>query len=302
MRHSEDTIENKGPSNDSGIVRVRLDGLSTPVDFVDCEDFRCGFGTLLSGWTVETRPVEAPGDDAIVVSRKKGVYRWKTPWAPHSAYKRSYKITTVMEAMCSFHYDFIGWYLHEQKTHLCLHAAASRFGKGLVVFPCLAKAGKSTLTAQIAARGHKVYSDDILELTGEDGSGMSAGFQPRLRLPLPDTLPPCAQAFIESRTGIHNHQYMYLALEDGELARHGEAAPIDGFVLLDRKKKGKARLEPLSDSEMLSEVISQNSRRRDFPTEIFDRMHGIVERSRNFRLTYSKGLDAIELLEREFGT
>ncbi len=284
------------------IRRVVLNEFSTPLEFAGCSDLLEAFVAVLHGWSLRELTGETTDSEKTIRFWKADdVYQWSTPWGSHSLHRRrDYPPRTTVEALCDFHYDFVGWYLYEQPDILCLHCAAVEFGDGLVVFPCVAKAGKSTLTAQMVSRGHRVFSDDIMPIEPGVNNGVATGLQPRLRRPLPENFPDESRAFVEARSGPTNKRYVYLNLSGDEIAPYGETAPVKGFVLLERETDVAAEIVAESASNMLAEVIMQNSRRKDFPMEVFDRTHQLVSQADCVRLRYSNGLEAINLLEERF--
>jgi hypothetical protein len=74
-----------------------------------------------------------------------------------------------------------------QRGHICLHASAVAMRRGAILFVAPSGTGKSTLAAALAARGHRVVTDDIAAVhRTADGWGVAPG---PMRLKLwPDSL------------------------------------------------------------------------------------------------------------------
>ncbi len=115
------------------------------------------------------------------------------------------KTYDVVNGICDLIVE-LNWSRLRQKTELlCLHAAGVEMGEALLVLPSGRRAGKSTLTAELARRGHRVFSDDILALQLDANGvaiGLATGISPRLRLPLPaeatNRMPRCCCAVMAS--------------------------------------------------------------------------------------------------------
>lgn len=206
-----------------------------------------------------------------------------------------------MEALCDLHFELIEWFLDVHSNHLCIHCAAVEMEQGLVVFPSPTKAGKSTLTLQLAASGHRIFGDDVLPLEPERNEGFALGLSPRIRLPLPKALGAEPRAFLETHAGPGDRFYRYVDLSESELAQFGETAPVAALVLLERKASGPAHLEPVSQGEMLKLILRRNFADEVPAPDIFDRLHALCGDARRLRLTYSDGRAAVALLDRELG-
>jgi hypothetical protein len=190
--------------------------------------------------------------------------------------------------------------LLEHQELLCLHAAGVEIDGRLVVIPNSYHAGKSLLTACLAAAGARVFSDDILPIDRNTNQGVAIGLAPRLRLPLPDTVGDRSIRFIAGSEGARNRQYLYLDLDEQAQAPFGTQAPIGGFVLLDRVKGARAALEPVGEGEALKQLFLRNFARPMPPVDSLDYLHGFVARSACYRLTYSVGDEAADLLMARF--
>lgn len=298
MRFSELSIP-EGKAPDVALTRLHIPVLSRPILFERCPELADAFSAILRGWNLST---DAQGDDPVGTVRKGAFqFDWISSDTPPPEGWDTDPPRNVMEALCDLHFELIDWFLDAHPGYLCMHCAAAEFGSGLVVFPSPTKTGKSTLTLQLAAAGHRIFCDDVLPLTPERDHGFALGIAPRIRLPLPRPVQDELGAFLDSRGGPRDRYYHYVNLADAELAALGTRAPIAGLVLLERQASGPARLEPVPHGEMLRLIIRRNSPDVAPAPDIFDRLHELTRRAPRFRLVYSQGSAAIEALEREFG-
>jgi hypothetical protein len=250
---------------------------------------------LLPGWSIEPWHKISEIEPVLRFGFEEHEYFVTGPWVPKSTNRRD-----PVDAACGFIAELIRAYVNEIPNWLCLHAAAAEIGGRLVVFPSTHRAGKSILSAAMAAAGCRLAGDDILLVDAQSGCGISGGFCPRLRLPLPDNLKAETRAFIEANSGPTGKRYGYLTLDENRLARKGERAPIGTFVLLERADAGEARLEAIGHADALKTVIWQNFARREPSTFIIERLYGLVRRTGAYRLIYSRPDDAVRLLQEQF--
>jgi len=187
-------------------------------------------------------------------------------------------------------------YVHEDRELLCLHGAAAEFAGKLVLFPSNYRAGKSILSACLAASGVRLFGDDVLPISLLDAEGIAPGFAPRLRLPLPDNLGSETCDFIDKHNRLQGEQYLYLDLESDVLAPRGFQLPIGAFVLLEREEGTRPLLEIVSEVEVLRQVIWQNFARETEAPKILRVLSELVASSQRFRLRYDRAEDAVRLL------
>lgn len=171
-----------------------------------------------------------------------------------------------------------------------------------MIFPSVQKAGKSTLVAELAMRGHRVFCDDVLPIDLTRRLGIALGISPRVRLPLPQSLSARHLHFVNSRIRLSDRYAAYINLHEAELAVFGEAVPIRAIVLLNRQTEAvRAELSKAGRPQSLSKLIDQNFARHLSPTMIFDNMLKIVEAAELRTLVFSVVEDGANLIEREFG-
>lgn len=188
----------------------------------------------------------------------------------------------------------------ERTDELCLHAAAVEIGAALVVFPAIRRSGKSLLAACLAARGHRVFGDDVLPIPAPAPTidGVATGAAMRLRLPLPNALSSSVREYISAHSGPANRQYQYLV--SPQIAAHGSRAPIGALVALNLLPGERARLRQMSRGKMLKSLLHQNFARYADSGQVLSRLFGLAEACRSYELTYDQPEEAVEILESAF--
>lgn len=266
--------------------------------FENCPGVPASLADTLRGWG--TTGGGEGGDLLARISLKRRDYVW-TPGryeAPEEWNKSPPE--TDFDALCELQFELVDWLVTRKAGHLYVHCAAVEMGPGLVVFPSPKRAGKSTLIIQLAEAGFRVFADDALPIEPKHRHGVAPGILPRLRLPLARAVGGKLRDFIDARPGPADTDYRYVALSDRELAPYGAEAPIHGLVVLDRVKSGPAVLSPVGQAEMLKLIIERNDAESALALEIFTGFHAITGFAKRFRLTYSDGEDAVDLLKRTF--
>jgi hypothetical protein len=285
-----------GRRDDTDLVTLlEFAGVSRPVALVGCGELVSVIRAVLRGWKV--RETAAPStDDAVMTIRKTARgYRRESRWL-----SRPTTYPDPVNAVCDFLVDLIKAYVADQPSMLCLHTAAVELGDGLVIFPSVYKAGKSTLSIHFAASGARLYADDVLPIAGGSNEGVAPGLLPRLRVPLPDDAGPRFDDFVARRRGPESGRFLYVDLDEDELAPHGARAPIRGIVLLERADVDTPTLTKLAASEALKRAIAQNFA-RDVPAlDILDRLHAIADSAQCWELRYRSGEDAVAVLRDAF--
>ncbi len=281
---------------------VRFGDYTSCIRFDTCDDLLAGFKSILRGWTVDEVTHSADAPPIISFSRKDGRFRWKSKKLPHPDDWKRKGPRSVMDGVADFHYRFLDWHALEYRSHFCLHCAAVEVGDGLIIFPSVKKAGKSTLVMEMALRGYKVYCDDVLPVELGKTDGFAMGILPRLRLPLPKSLSPDHLEFVRSRMGLSDKYAAYINLRASELADFGETSPIHAVVLLGRSGDPvPARFSDVGKAEALARMIDQNYATHMSPTVIFDEMLKLVSNVELTSLEFFDVRDAADLIEQAFG-
>lgn len=185
---------------------------------------------------------------------------------------------------------------------ISLHAAGVEFADRLVVFPNIRRAGKSTLSVALARAGHRVFSDDVVPLSFPPqgpARGHALGLAPRLRLPLPESLPPDFRAWAEAVPGPRNRQYHYLPMAGQPV--HGETLPLGAFVLLDRRDGPVgARLVPVPAEAAMDALLHQNFTRDRHSGEVLEVIAATLSAVPVWQLVYSGLEEAVACLQAGF--
>lgn len=275
-------------------MRLTFERVSGSVQLDDEDALLAPLPSIFRYWPYTESSDSAAGEPLITVRREGEGYLLHAPWR-----EKPPRYSNPVNLACGLAVNLNRAMLEEHTSYLCLHGAGVEIGGRLVVLPNYYHAGKSALTACLAAAGARVFSDDILPLL-PDSSGMALGVSPRLRLPLPEALGKRSLRFVDGRRGAENRQYLYVDLESHEQAAFGTTSRFGGFVLLDRRESGPAGLTPASDGMVLKQAVLRNFAQQVPAEASLDRLHGLVAASECYTLTYSNGDEAADLLMDRF--
>ena len=259
---------------------VRFGAYKANVEFDDCDDLLLGFKAILRGWDVTEVTCNDAASSIIRFKKRNGWFYWQSKrlpppkgWKPHGPKK-------VMDAVADFQYRFLDWHSQEFTEQFCLHCAAVEMNGGLIVFPSIQKAGKSTLVTELAMIGNRVFCDDVLPIDPQNAHGIAMGILPRLRLPLPLWLSTRHLKFVNSRLGLADRYSAYINLHDSELAGFGDTAPVRAIIILQRRTEAvPAKLLKAGKAQSLAKLIDQNYAQHLSPTRICDDRLGICPSS-----------------------
>ena len=276
------------------VLHLVFDGLEQPIALVDCRHLLDYFPLIFRGWHIEVLPanIQSP---IVTLRLEKSTYILEADWL-----KKTIRRTDQVDAICGLAANLVRFYVRGNADLLCLHGAAANFAGRLVVFPSKYRAGKSVLSACIAAADIQLYCDDVLPISIGEGHGIAPGLAPRLRIPLPDNLSPESRDFIHNRKGLEGRQYLYLDLDNDHLAARGSQASVGAFILLEREEGAPLSLEAISEAEVLHQVVWQNFAREAEAPQILERLSQLVSCAQRFRLRYDRAEDAVALLKETF--
>ncbi|PAU75763.1 PqqD family protein [Halomonas salipaludis] len=264
-------------------------GMSLPMRLDAVPEVEEALAAAAPGWP-QRRRVSDASTAPIHLWRRGDGYCQTSP-----ALSRSLPIPTAASAACSLLADLIPNFLLEQPDLMGLHCGSALVGKRLVLFPEAHRAGKSTLSAAFACAGYRVFGDDVLALDAA-GEGMALGIAPRLRVPLPASLPAAFSAYVEAHRGPGDDRYQYLSLSAAQLARHGERAPVGAIVLLEREPGAAAELLPLAPGDGLLQLLCQNFA-ADWPAEpLLAPLLELMKRVPCWLLRYADPLEAVDMV------
>ena len=276
---------------------LRFSGTDGPVLFDDVDDVIDFLPDIFCNWPFEE--VEPPDNSfCLTLSRQAGKFQFSS-----DIYDLSKSVSDPLNAACTLLAELAWARIRKDESLLCFHGAAVEVDGSLVLFPNKRRAGKSTLTACLAAQGFRVFTDDYLPLLlSESGAllGLANGAAPRLRLPLPEEFSPDILDWIDRHAGPSNRQYLYLHLTEGQLADHGEALPISRIILLERSDDAGLSLSPVGAAEVLRRLIFQNFSRSMNPARVLAMINAMVETSECLQLDYSSGEEAAAFLKEWF--
>lgn len=288
---------------------VKLDGLKHPIQFKDTGELVDILQAVLRGWRI-TRMDQCDELAMIQVSKGPKGYERRSPWLKRgTAIVQSDPVDAVCDLLLDIEHALIEDSIQGGgEMMLTLHAAGVLMGAnkdaGLVVFPSTHASGKSLLSTALAARGHRVFADDQLPIVpaknATPAQGVSPGFIPRLRRPLPGTVDANIVDFIHRHQGPMSKRYRYVNLDEKLQAPVGEHAPIKAMVLLNRKDGEKPSLKPASDLEAFKACILQSFGRKLSAIELLDNLQVLVQGINCHTLTYSNAQDAVKVLKYTF--
>jgi hypothetical protein len=284
------------------IQRVVFGKAGWSIDLAGCEEIAAQLPNVFVGWdiSVGTLAEFKHYRPRAKVTRQKDGWHWREIGAPKPRHWDRIAPKSAMRVMTDIHDVAIYWYLDENPHLLCLHGGAVKIGEGLICFPARGFSGKSTLIANLASLGHKVFADDVLALKPKGNPGMSLGFLPRLRTPLPPNMAPSVARYIESHLGPNSHGWLYLKPDPAKIARLAQTAKITAIINLDRAEEGGPVLEEVNTAAILKNLIAENIIRKIPMPEIFDRLHGLASGCQRYRLRYSDALEAAQFLSKRF--
>jgi hypothetical protein len=276
-------------------VYVHFEGLSRPLQLIGCSELLDRLPLIFPGWNIDTQTSPTQTPIIKIELEKEGNYRLEAEWLKEA---KSYR--DEVDTLCALVARVVKARTLEDMNLLCLHGAAVEIDGSLIIFPNKYRAGKSVLASCLAAAGYRVYSDDVLPISLETGEGIAPSIAPRLRAPYPDNLDAHSRQFIESRALLKGERYHYLDLAPDLLAARDSRAPIGAFVFLEREQGLPTELRPISESEVLRQVVWQNFAREADAASILGRLGQVVSKAQSFTLRYDRADDAVELLEKRF--
>ena len=239
--------------------------------------------------------VQVPSDAAVVpqiiLTKNADRYVRKSMWLTDK-----YCSNDTVDAVCDITTDIYHSLVRTIPGSLCLHCAALQFSQGTYILPGYYGAGKSLLSVFLSSHGIPLLTDDAFPVLPDTCSGISISHYPRLRLPLPDTVPDKFAGFVHRKAVLQNHEFCFIELEEQEMPRFGTSFDIHGVVLLKRKKGARANLSHLSHEDAVIEIIRRNFAWKNQIVQSVDRILSIVRKTDNYTLVYDNLEEAAELL------
>lgn len=277
-------------------MQLKFDGLSQPVRLVDCDALYEHLPLAFPGWRISVEPTNGQSP-ILTVTQEKNSYKLEGFWFSEPLLRND-----MVDAICALVAELIRAYVRQDDRLLCLHGAAAEFAGKLVIFPSQYRAGKSILSACLAAAGARLFCDDVLPIGLAAANGIAPGLAVRLRKPLPDNLSAESRRYIEKHNCLQGEHYLYLDLADSAMAARGQQAPVGAFVLLEREAGATPVFEEISEAEVLRQVVWQNFAREAEAPKILEVLSRLVADSQRLRLRYDRAEDAVGLLRQYFSS
>lgn len=276
---------------------IALDGLQAPVSLHNCDEIIPPLAMVLGSWRFRVLESSKGRETSAAISVRGGSksYQIASPWLQEPVVEQS-----EVGAVFSLAAELARAFAEERPGLLCLHCAAVEADGRLILFPNGENAGKSTLAAGLAARGLRLFADDVLAVSEVSQYGIALGFAPRLRLPLPQSCGTSFRSFVGSHEGPCDKEFLYLDLNTSELAQHGETCPIGTAVLLNRRRSAPPKLTRLERGRALRQLIIQNFAPDGTSLTTINRLFSIIETGACFSFTYSNLDKAVDFLSKRF--
>lgn len=276
---------------------VRFEGLNAPVLLDGCTELLEPLARIIPHWPFSVSDTSGDTEPASTIKRLKED-RYTIASLSNCGEVREFN---AVNAICDMIVELSCELLRSGERLMCLHGAAIEISGRLVIIPNVRRAGKSTLTACLAHRGFRVFSDDFFSV-GLDGEGRfvgaAMGVSPRLRLPVPASFSAAFRDWVAENDGPANRQYKYLTLPGQP--PHGTERPLGAIVILDRQDTGPTRLEPMDFHKAVEVLLHQNFARSVHSGTILHMTNALLSAVRPHRLTYSSAEDAAAFLEYRF--
>jgi len=275
------------------LLFLYFDGLNHPVQLTGCDHLLDDFPVIFPQQDYH----EGKCDDKPLISivYEAGEYHFSASWID-----KSVSYSDKADVLCDLIAKLAVARSFTDLETIYLHAAAVLINGKAVVFPSIYRSGKSFLTANLVAEGHRYIGDDVIPLSLESCKGYSAGFAPRMRLPLPETTDEKTRSFIEGHIALEGKRYAYLDLEPELQVPCTERIDMGAFVLLDRQQGVTAHLDELPVADVFQQLIKQNFAREIDSSRILSTLTQVVSNSQCLKLTYDRADEAVRLLTNHF--
>lgn len=158
------------------------------------------------------------------------------------------------DAAAYFVGPILGFFLRLQ-GHVPLHASAVAVGKHAIGLMGPPAAGKSTVAAALATRGHSVLSDDLLVLGERPGSYWVQPGYPRVNL-WPDSVSALFGAADHLPLITAGWDKRYLDLSGAAHRFHAQPLPLAAIYQLGEQGSDRPVVEPLTPRDALMALIS----------------------------------------------
>lgn len=178
-------------------------------------------------------------------------------------------------------------YLHDA---VVFHAAAAEFDSGVVLFPGVSNAGKSTLITQLVHRGYKYLSDEAVPVTGADYSAIP--------FPKSISIDRGSQAILAPFTGVEpTHAAIDVDPRSVGPGRISSGGPVNKIIFPTYQSSSPTIIEPLEPFQVFERLL-RNSFAFDLAGQAaFDVIVSLSNNVEAFALTHSGGDGHLEMVE-----
>ena len=275
---------------------IKFQNIDGVVKCADCDDLMAALQQIFLKWPFERSRSNPDIECVAEISLRDSKY---SLWSIWNEDRR--RFPDPIDAVCGLVAALAVGLTENSARLLNLHAAAVEFKDHVILMPATRRAGKSSLTVAMAARGGQVLSDDFLPMdVNSCGTVLirASGVAPRLRLPIPAEWKAPLRRFVTDLAGLESGQYRYL-INDQTLAEHGRSAVPTVVVMPCRDGTSPPQLRPASSSEALKAMIHQNFGRGPTAGRTLAMLHRLVSSIPCFHLHYRAADDAAEYLAAE---
>ncbi len=296
------SVNNLPDSTTRTMLEIGYGTHSWTIDITGCEDMHAGFEFLLRDWQVHICAATDPREADFTFRKHEEGYDWRIRGSKRRPDDLFGKPASVVKALFDFQYTFIDWVVDALPELSVIHCGSVQMGGRLVLFPGNPKAGKSLMTAALATRGHRVFSDDVLAFNIKSGEAVALGLPMRLRLPIPpQATSEALRKQILSHDNIADEDQMFIHPGDRCLARRQTTARVASIVMLKRMNgKARAQMSPSTTGKALKSLLEQNYSTSLLASQLFDGLAGICDGAQCLQLEYSSVDEAIACLETAF--
>lgn len=271
-----------------------LKGLPRPALFDRAAGLEADIARMLPGWPLSWGEVQTAAVPFATL-RPGGRRDWSIMLEG-----REPREWDAVDALCDLVAELAWERIRCRPQLLSLHAGSVEFDGGLVVFPDIKRAGKSTLSVAMARLGRRLYTDDVLpvDIDGDGGvmMGLGSGIAPRLRLPLPADFSEDFRAWVRDDHGPGNDRYKYITGID--VAPLGASCPLGAVVLVDRDDTAaRPELSETRRSDAMARIIHQNFARDQHSARILAAAEAMTRDLPIFTLRYASAEDAAACLD-----
>ncbi len=223
--------------------------------------------------------------------------------SPRGAAVESQSFAQGYEACNGLIGGLIGEYVVQDPGLVSVHAAAALTGAGVLVAVADAFAGKSTLATALAWQDCPLVCDDrVVIVAGPPVQARALGLAAKMRLPLPDDLPPSFREFIGAATLPHWPGIAALALDGRHQCPFGREAPVAAWLLPARDPaRTGVDLEPVERAAVVRALAEQTFAPHLPVADLLRRCATLAEAAPCYRLRYAASAEAAGWLADRFG-